>query len=90
MRVVMLEIALVGLNLVKNVLHAHGTGSSGQAVLPRKLRRDQVMAIFSQLQHCVVAMEACGCAHFAACTIGSGVARLASLVMAFGSSRLPT
>jgi transposase len=28
------------------------------------LRRDQVLAFFSQLQPCVVAMEACGGAHF--------------------------
>ena len=30
----------------------------------KKLRRDQVLAFFSQLQPCIVAMEACGGAHF--------------------------
>ncbi len=30
----------------------------------KKLRRDQVLAFFSQLPRCVVAMEACGGAHF--------------------------
>ena len=33
-------------------------------MLRKKLRRDQVLVFFGQLQPCVVAMEACGCAHF--------------------------
>jgi transposase len=35
-----------------------------RAVLRKKLRRDQVLAFFGQLQPCFVAMEACGGAHF--------------------------
>ena len=38
--------------------------ASGHAVLRTKLRRDQVLAFFRQLQPCRVAMEACGGAHF--------------------------
>ncbi|SNR88533.1 hypothetical protein SAMN06265370_1512 [Puniceibacterium sediminis] len=34
------------------------------AVLPQKLRRAQVLEFFGQLLSCVVAMEACGGAHF--------------------------
>lgn len=37
---------------------------SGQTELRKKLRRQQALAFFSQLQPCVVAMEACGGAHF--------------------------
>ena len=85
----MLEIFTVGLDLAKNVFQAHGADASGRTVLRKKLRRDQVLTFFSQLQPCVVAMEACGGAYFAARTFGSGAARLANLVMTSGSSRLP-
>ncbi len=42
----------------------HGADVSGRMELRKKLRRDQVLVFFSQLQPCVVAMEACGGAHF--------------------------
>lgn len=60
----MSEITTVGLDLAKNVFQAHGADLSGRAVLRKKLRRDQVLAFFGQLSPCVVAMEACGGAHF--------------------------
>ena len=60
----MSEITTVGLDLAKNVFQVHGADASGRAELRKKLRRDQVLAFFSQLQPCVVAMEACGGAHF--------------------------
>ena len=60
----MSEITTVGLDLAKNVFQAHGADASGRAVLRKKLRRDQVLSFFSQLPRCVVAMEACGGAHF--------------------------
>src|SRR5690554_3333014 len=60
----MSEITTVGLDLAKNVFQAHGADASGRAVLRRKLRRDQVLAFFGRLAPCVVAMEACGGAHF--------------------------
>ncbi len=60
----MSEIITVGLDLAKNVFQVHGADASGRAVLRKKLRRDQVLAFFCQLEPCVVAMEACGGAHF--------------------------
>ena len=60
----MSEIITVGLDLAKNVFQAHGADASGRAVLRKKLRRDQVLAFFGQLSPCIVAMEACGGAHF--------------------------
>lgn len=60
----MSEITTVGLDLAKNVFQAHGAAASGHVLFRKKLRRDQVLAFFSQLQPCVVAMEACGGAHF--------------------------
>ncbi len=60
----MSEIITVGLDLAKNVFQAHGADASGRAVLRKKLRRHQVLEFFGQLPACVVAMEACGGAHF--------------------------
>jgi len=36
----------------------------GRGVSRKELRRDQVLAFFNQLPRCVVAIEACGGAHF--------------------------
>jgi len=66
----MSEITTVGLDLAKNVFQVHGADASGHAVLRKKLRRDQVLAFFGQLRPCVVAMEACGGAHFCGREIG--------------------
>ncbi|MCF6432561.1 IS110 family transposase [Leisingera sp. MMG026] len=60
----MSEIITAGLDLGKNVFQAHGADAAGQPVLRKKLRRGQVPAFFSGLQPCVVAIEACGGAHF--------------------------
>jgi transposase len=60
----MSEITTIGLDLAKQVFQLHGADASGRAVLRKKLRRHQVLVFFSQLAPCVVAMEACGGAHF--------------------------
>jgi transposase len=66
------EITTVALDLAKNVfvafgaysVQAHGADPAGPAMLRKKLRRDQVLTFFGPLHACVVAMEACGGAHF--------------------------
>ena len=60
----MSEIITVGLDLAKNVFQVHGADGSGGAVLRKKLGRDQVLGFFGDLPPCIVAMEACGGAHF--------------------------
>ena len=60
----MSEITTVGLDLAKNVFQVHGADGAGRAVVRKKLRRGQVLDFFSQLTSCIVAMEACGGAHF--------------------------
>ncbi|SNT71514.1 hypothetical protein SAMN05444959_10222 [Paracoccus seriniphilus] len=60
----MSEIITVGLDLAKNVFQVHGADGAGRAVVRKKLRRGQVLDFFSQLPSCLVAMEACGGAHF--------------------------
>ncbi|ETX13493.1 hypothetical protein OCH239_10280 [Roseivivax halodurans JCM 10272] len=60
----MSEITTVGLDLAKKIFQLHGADDTGRVVVRRKLRRDQVLAFLSQLPPCLVAMEACGGAHF--------------------------
>ena len=67
----MSEIITVGLDLAKNVFRVHGADGAGQAVVRKKLRRDQVLAVFGQMPPFVVAMEACGGAHFWGREIGN-------------------
>lgn len=49
----MSEITTVGLDLAKNVFQVHGADAAGLGVLRKKLRRDQVLAFFSQLPPCM-------------------------------------
>lgn len=60
----MSEIITVGLDLAKNVFQVHGADAAGGAVLRKKLRRTQVLGFFEALPPSVVAMEACGGAHY--------------------------
>ena len=61
---------LVGLDLAKRVFQAHGAVIDGGVVFRRKLSRGQVLAFFTGLSTCVVAMEACATAHYWAREIG--------------------
>jgi len=54
----------IGLDLAKNIFQVHGVDARGEVVLERKLRRDRVIEFFGRLSPCVVAMEACGSAHY--------------------------
>lgn len=58
------EISTVGIDLAKSVFQVHGADASGAVVIRKKLRRDEVLAFFSTLPRCAVAMEACASAHY--------------------------
>jgi transposase len=60
----MSEVSVIGLDLAKHVFQVHGADASGRAVLRKKLRRTQLLEFFGHQPRCVVAMEACGGAHF--------------------------
>lgn len=60
----MSEVSTVGIDLAISVFQIHGSDAGGGVVFRKKLRRDQVLAFFSQLPRCVVAMEACASAHY--------------------------
>jgi transposase len=50
--------------LAKHVFQLHGADASGRTVLRQQLRRGEVLRFLGALEPCVVAMEACGSAHY--------------------------
>lgn len=57
------KIAVVGVDLAKNVFQIHAVGDDGSLAVRRSLRRAQFLAFFSRLEPCLIGMEACGGAH---------------------------
>jgi len=66
-----MQIATIGLDIAKNVFQVHGVDGEGRALLRRKVRRDQLLALFSGLEPCLVGMEACATAHHWARQLGA-------------------
>ena len=58
-----MSINMIGLDTAKSVFQVHAVDSGGNAVLRRKLRRDELIAFFEKQDTCTVVMEACGAAH---------------------------
>jgi len=57
------EVSTIGLDIAKNVFQVHGIDEDGGVVVRRQLKRRQVLAFFSKLPACLVAMEACATSH---------------------------
>ncbi|MGO6879493.1 IS110 family transposase [Rhizobium ruizarguesonis] len=58
------KIATIGLDIAKQVFQVHGADTQGATLFNRKLRRSEVRLFFEKLSPCIVAMEACGSAHY--------------------------
>lgn len=65
------KVSIIGLDLAKNVFQAHGARSDGTVAFRIKILRAKLLAFFSSIPRCVVAMEACGAAHHWAREIGA-------------------
>ncbi|MDR7260404.1 transposase [Sphingomonas sp. BE270] len=59
----MSEVTTIGLDIAKNVFHAHGADRTGRTVFSRKLTRGKLLNFFVSQPRCTVALEACGGAH---------------------------
>ena len=59
----MSQVTTIGLDIAKNVFHAHGANECGAMVFSRKLTRHKLLDFFAGQPACVVALEACGGAH---------------------------
>jgi transposase len=60
----MIEITTVKLDLAKRVVSLCGEDARGRVVVQRTLRREAVLAWFTQRPPCCVGMEACASAHW--------------------------
>ncbi|HEX5327319.1 MAG TPA: IS110 family transposase [Acetobacteraceae bacterium] len=63
------QLIRIGMDTSKSVFQLHGVDAREQPVLKKKLRRGQVVPFFSKLAPTVVAIEACGSAHYWARTL---------------------
>lgn len=59
-----MKLKRIGIDLAKSVFQAHGVDSHEHVMLKKKLKRHEVLNCFRQIEPCVVAMEACGSAHY--------------------------
>jgi transposase len=59
-----MDVRTLGIDLAKNLFQVHGVDGQGRTVLERQLRRRQLLQFVAQLRPCLVAMEACGGAHY--------------------------
>lgn len=59
----MSQVITIGLDIAKNVFHAHGADERGAMVFSRKLTRGKLLEFFAGQPACTVALEACGGAH---------------------------
>ena len=57
------EISTIGLDIAKQVFHAHGADASGRQLFSRRIGRRKVLEFFAGQPRCLVALEACGGSH---------------------------
>jgi transposase len=58
------EVSTIGLDIAKHAFQAHGADASGRVVFRKKIVRAKLMAFFASQPRCLVALEACGGAHY--------------------------
>ena len=57
------QIAVIGIDIGKNIFHLIGLDKRGAIVLKRKLSRGQLECFLANLPPCLIGMEACAGAH---------------------------
>lgn len=65
-----MKITTIGIDLAKEMFQIHGVDTHGKAVLRKQLRRSEMAKFFSNLEPCLIGMEACGSAHHWARKLG--------------------
>ena len=58
------QISTIGLDIAKQVFQVHGADASGNVILRKKIARAKVLGFFADQLPCLVALEACGGAHY--------------------------
>lgn len=59
-----MKITTIGLDIAKSVFHVFAVNKMGRLVKKKQLRRKQVLAYVTNLEPCLIAMEACGGANY--------------------------
>ncbi|MBL3566148.1 transposase, partial [Rhodovulum sulfidophilum] len=62
-------VAVIWMDIGKDVFHLVGFSSDGSLVLRQKIKRLALVATFQTLPPCIVGMEACLSAHFVSRTL---------------------
>ena len=57
------EMAIIGLDIAKNVFQVHGVDGDGRIVVRQQLKRGRVLAFFKKVHPCKVGIEACASSH---------------------------
>jgi transposase len=57
------EVITIGLDIAKQIFHAHGADASGRQLFSRRIVRRKVLEFFASQPRCLVALEACGGSH---------------------------
>ena len=58
------EISTIGLDIAKQVFHAHGADASGVPLFSRRITRQKLLEFFASQPRCTVAMETCSGSHY--------------------------
>ena len=66
-----MTIVTIGLDLAKSVFQVHAVDETGATALTKRLHRKQMAPFFSKLPRRLIAMEACGTAHYWARTLAA-------------------
>ena len=59
-----MKLKRIGVDLAKSVFQVHGVDSHERVQVRKQLKRSQMLDFFRQIEPCIVAMEACGSAHY--------------------------
>src|SRR5438105_3987128 len=59
-----MKLKRIGVDLAKAVFQLHGVDSHEQVKLRKQVKRGGMLNVFRQMEPCLVAMEACGSAHY--------------------------
>jgi len=58
------KVSIIGLDLAKNSIQAHGASACGAVLFRKKITRGNLLTFLSAQEPCIVAMEACAGAHY--------------------------
>lgn len=59
-----MTIETLGIDIAKNVFQLHGANRNGKPVLKRRVMRDQLIEVLTQIEPCTVVLEACTGANY--------------------------